>query len=153
MRMSLIPCNRLRGIAQSWLRSAGLGEGQVSWATSPVPMTAWSCHIHSVRRHDIPPPNIVLGWRLTKNTNFIEPTSSNPDSTVENWGKQFLRRSTGKESQGLQNSAMAPYWEQCQLLIFCDVLMPNEPLDIKAIPNVRFLCSLITSYETWIVHI
>jgi hypothetical protein len=49
--------------------------------------------------------NLILGWKLAKNANCIEPNSSNPDSTVGNWGKQFLRSSTGKEYKGLQNSA------------------------------------------------
>ena len=49
--------------------------------------------------------NLILGWKLAKKVNCIEPTSSNPDSIVGNWGKQFLRSSTDKEYQCLQNSA------------------------------------------------
>jgi len=32
-------------------------------------------------------------------------TPSNPDSTVENWGKRFLWGATDYEYKGLQNSA------------------------------------------------
>jgi hypothetical protein len=59
-------------------------------------------------------------------------------SIVVNWGKQFLRSSTDKEYQGLQNSANGSLLRVPQLFIFCDVLVPNEPVDIKAIPNEHF---------------
>ena len=48
-------------------------------------------------------PPAKLGGLLM--INYIEPISSNPDTTVGNWGKQILRSSTDKEYQGLQNSA------------------------------------------------